>query len=72
MRLNVIFREENEMIKLTSKSLTEWINVGFGEVQTASGTNDYNRLKNKPSINSVVLEGALSAEDLARHLRYCG
>ena len=52
------------MIKLTSKSLTEWINVGFGEVQTASGTNDYNRLKNKPSINSIVLEGAISAEDL--------
>lgn len=63
MRLNVMFREENEQIKLTSKSLTEWINVGFGEVQTAT-ENDYNKLRNKPSINSVVLEGALTASDL--------
>lgn len=64
MRLNVMFREENETIKLTSKSLTEWMNVGFGEVQSIAGTSDYNQLRNKPSINSIVLEGSLTAEDL--------
>ena len=64
MRLNVVFREENESIKLSHKSLAEWINVGFGEIQGMSGTTDYNKLKNKPSINSIVLEGALTAEDL--------
>ena len=63
MRLNVIFREENETIKLIPKSLTEWINVSFGEVQTMTD-NNYENLRNKPSINSVVLEGALSAEEL--------
>lgn len=63
MRLNVIFREENETIKLIPKTLNEWINVGFGEVQSLT-ENDYNKLVNKPSINSVTLEGALTAEDL--------
>ena len=63
MRLNVIFREENETIKLTSKSLDEIMNVGFGELQSLT-ENDYNKLVNKPSINSIVLEGSLSARDL--------
>lgn len=63
MRLNVIFREENETIKLTSKSLDEIMNVGFGELQSLT-ENDYNKLRNKPTINSIVLEGALTAKDL--------
>ena len=63
MRLNVIFREENETIKLTNKSLDEIMNVGFGELQSLTES-DYNNLHNKPSINSVTLEGALTAEDL--------
>lgn len=67
MRLNVLFREENETIKLTSKTLDEIMNVGFGEIQTItgkSGTTDYNELENKPIINSIVLEGSLTARDL--------
>lgn len=63
MRLNVIFREENETIKFTNKSVDEWMNVNFGDIQTIT-ENDYNKLQNKPSINSIVLEGALTAEDL--------
>lgn len=63
MRLNVIFREENETIKLTSKSLDEIMNVGFGELQSLT-ENDYNKLRNKPTINSIVLEGSLTAKDL--------
>lgn len=63
MRLNVLFREENETIKFSGKSLDEIMNVGFGELQTATST-DYNKLRNKPKINSVVLEGELTAESL--------
>ena len=63
MRLNVLFREENETIKLTNKSLDEIMNVGFGDLQSLTES-DYNKLNNKPSINSVVLEGALTAKDL--------
>ena len=63
MRLNVIFREENENINLTSKPLSELMNVSFSDLQYIE-QNDYEKLKNKPSINSVVLEGALTAEDL--------
>ena len=63
MRLNVLFREENETIKLTSKSLDEILNVSFGELQPLT-ENDYNKLVNKPTINSIILEGALSAKDL--------
>lgn len=45
-------------------STEDTIPVRFGEVQSISGTSDYERLINKPSINSVVLEGALTATDL--------
>ena len=63
MRLNVIFREENENIKLTNKPLSELMNVSFSDLQYIE-QNDYEKLRNKPSINSVMLEGALTAEDL--------
>ena len=52
MRLNVIFREEKPF------------KVGFGTIQTVTMENDYEKLTNKPSINSVVLTGALNARDL--------
>ena len=52
MRINVRFQENEEPIRF-----------GFENVQTLTET-DYNKLKNKPSINSVVLQGALTAEDL--------
>ena len=65
MRLNVLFREENESMKFSSKSLDEIMNVSFGELQTLSkNENDYNNLQNKPIINSVVLQGELTAESL--------
>ena len=51
MRLNVLFREEAPF------------RVDFGSVQTAT-ENDYNNLINKPTINSIVLTGALNARDL--------
>ena len=63
MRLNVIFREENETIKFTNKSIDEIMNVNFGDIQTITES-DYNKLQNKPSINSIVLEGAITANDL--------
>ena len=54
MRINVIFRDDKETLE-----------VGFGPVQTMQlGTRNYERLSNKPTINSVELIGALTAEDL--------
>lgn len=56
MRLNVRMTTDESKIP-----------VKFGEVQTLNahgGTGDYNDLENKPTINSVVLEGALTASDL--------
>ena len=63
MRINVIFREENENIELKSKPLSELMNVSFSDLQYVE-QNDYEKLKNKPMINSVVLQGAITAEDL--------
>lgn len=63
MQINVIFREENELIKLSNVPANDILNVSFRDMQSI-GTNDFNELKNKPSINSIVLQGALSAEDL--------
>lgn len=53
MRLNVRFLEQDNVL-----------NVGFDNTQFAGGTNDYNKLINRPSINSVVLEGDLTLADL--------
>ena len=57
MRINVLFREETEVIKLQNKS-------ELTPLTGKSGTTDYNELENKPIINSVVLEGSLTAKDL--------
>lgn len=62
MRINVLFREQNETFGGMRES-DECIRFGFGEVQTVT-ENDYNGLVNRPSINSVELIGALTAEDL--------
>ena len=65
MRLNVKFYEENETIKFTSVGDKDSFSVGFGNVETLTTTiDDYNNLPNKPMINSVVLKGSLTAEDL--------
>lgn len=49
MRLNVIFREENENINLTSKPLSELMNVSFSDLQYIE-QNDYEKLRNKPRL----------------------
>lgn len=52
MRLNVRFQEN-----------TEELGIDFSEMQSIVQS-DYNRLRNRPSIEGVVLEGSLTAEDL--------
>jgi len=59
MRLNVLFQEQNDTIKFNAACPVDYYNVDFGEVQTIT-ENDYNKLENKPIINSVVLQGALT------------
>lgn len=62
MRLNVLFREENPFkVHLASNDAT--LHTDFGTIQTLT-ENDYEKLKNKPTIESVVLTGALTAKDL--------
>ena len=65
MRLNVRFQDTDNTFGGRLYGVGDRIPVNFGEVQTSSyGSNDYNGLIHKPSINSVVLEGALTAHDL--------
>ena len=48
MRINVLFREETEVIKLQNKSVDDILNVSFGELTPLtgkSGTTDYNELE---------------------------
>lgn len=61
MKLNVTFQEQNDMIRGPSE-IEERIGIDFSEVQTRAY--NYNELENRPSINSVVLEGNLTSEDL--------
>ena len=63
MRLNIAFREDEERINLSTAKNTEEIDVGFSDSQGAVQT-DYNKLRNRPRINEVILEGSLSAQDL--------
>lgn len=63
MRLNVVFREDEEYIHLSSFKNTEEIGVGFSESQGVVQS-DYNKLQNRPRINEVILEGSLSASDI--------
>ena len=55
MKLNVRFMEQDNKL-----------NVGFDNTQliNTGGTTDYNRLSNRPYINSVLLEGNLTLSDL--------
>lgn len=62
MRLNVIFREEMPF-RVGMSQEDAVIRSDFGSVQTVT-ENDYNNLVNKPTINSIVLTGALDARDL--------
>lgn len=64
MRLNIKLIEENESIKFTTEDAEQSMFIGFSESMQSSGTMNYNQLENKPTINSVVIQGALTAEDL--------
>lgn len=62
MKLNVKFQEDAPFdVKLSQGD--QAIQTGFGAVQTIT-TSNYNDLANKPSINGVTLQGALTSEDL--------
>ena len=64
MILNVRFVDESEHLPEIHES-NEIFPTNFGEVQTITSLErDYNNLINKPSINSITLEGALTAEDI--------
>ncbi len=63
MRLNVLFREEKPF-KVGLNESDQSFNANFGTIQTVTMENDYEKLTNKPTINSVVLTGALNARDL--------
>lgn len=62
MRLNVLFREDMPF-KVGLSESNQTFGTKFGSVQTITDK-DYNNLINKPTINSVVLTGALTARDL--------
>ena len=63
MRLNVLFQtEENFPVGFRQNDAA--LNTCFGDAQTITTGNDYNRLINKPVINNVELVGSLTAEDL--------
>lgn len=62
MKLNVRFQEQNETFSGLQES-DETVRFNFGEVNTIT-ENDYERLVNKPQINSIELSGNLSARDL--------
>lgn len=62
MRINVKFQPSEE-IHSSFSSNDEVYHPYFGEF-ASSGTNDYSDLINKPQINSIVLEGNLTAADL--------
>ena len=62
MRLNVLFREETPF-KVGLCESDQTFGTNFGSIQTLTEKN-YESLINKPTINSVVLTGALTARDL--------
>lgn len=64
MKINVCMHENTDDINLALKTLEEKFGVDFTELYLLNSGEDYNSLTNKPTINQVVLEGALSAEDL--------
>ena len=65
MRINICVREENEAIDLHLSDPQQQYEVAFNELSVVnSGSTNYEALTNKPRINSVVLEGILSARDL--------
>lgn len=65
MKINVSLSETGSSFPVQMRDSPENIPVRFEDVQSMKVTdNDYNILLNKPSINSVTLEGDLTSEDL--------
>lgn len=62
MRINVRFQEQDTTFRGFQET-DEQIGVGFGDVPILI-EKDYNKLVNRPSINSVELIGAMNARDL--------
>ena len=60
MNINVTFREEQNNLDMSVKE-TDIFGVGFG---SGGGTTDYNKLRHKPTINGVTLEGNKTSEEL--------
>ena len=75
MKLNVRFNESDSTMNVgLDNSRDESFGVKFGDIRYVGGggTSDYNELTNRPSINSVVLEGDLSLSDLGYGAVYYG
>lgn len=63
MKLNVRFRDPNDRLHIAFRDPNKAFGVFFKNLQTMT-ENDYDKLINKPSINSIVLEGDVSLEEL--------
>lgn len=74
MTINVLFQEDASTFDTELKSSSTSQDVGFKTTTlnetvefvgpSAGGASDYNRLINKPIINSIELKGSLTARDL--------
>lgn len=64
MKINVCMHEDSEDIELAIKTLEEKFGVDFSELYLLNPGGNYENLINKPSINSIVLSGALTARDI--------
>lgn len=64
MKINVCMHEDDENIRLAIKTIEEKFGIDFSELYLLNFGADYNTLLNKPTINQITLEGALTAEDL--------
>lgn len=74
MTINVLFQDDSSTFDTELNSSSVKSDVGLkttrleGPVEfirnDAGGTSDYNKLINKPTINSIELKGALTAHDL--------
>ena len=69
MKLNIRFQEERENISTVVES-GDQIGVEFSNTNVIAIDN-YDRLRNKPQINSVTLEGNVSLDDLGLKAIYC-
>lgn len=64
MKINIRFQEDEKVIACDLSESDQQIEPYFGIITKTKVSDDYSDLKNKPSINSITLEGALTAHDL--------